>query len=111
MKFEVETGYERRPSPLKFEVSLSEPEGPPETIGEELFQRKRTLSLRVAVNFWSNDAQISQKAEQAERTARAYLFKDMLPIVEQIKLEANSEEVFDLAGRLKAAMLGKPESR
>lgn len=109
MKFEVETGYERRPSPLKVDVSISGSGEPTRNIGEEMFQSKRSLTMRIGVEFWSNDVQLMDKAKQAEVVARSYLFKDMLPIVDEITLRSDQPDVIALANSLKVAMLGNSD--
>ena len=108
MKFEIKTEYERRASPLKVDVSVRESSDEPmRAIGDELFQTKRILMARIFVEFWANDAQLEHKTRQAEATARAYLFKDLLPMVERIMMESDSQEVLSLAIDLKKAMLGQ----
>ena len=112
MVFETRATYERRPQRVTASYALDKmPDDPkhddPKHIGEELFQEKYILECKVATYFWSNTAQLDRKRQDAEKMTKAYLFKDMLPIVSEILLEAESEEVFALAGRLKDMMRGE----
>lgn len=103
MMFEVEYEGQRRTIP-RMVTSLDLTEEPPRQIGEELFQETYILKTEVYVRFFSNKAQLSQKVKQAERTMRSYLFKDMLPIVEELLLEVSSKEAFEMVTELKRKM-------
>lgn len=106
MKFVVRKYNERRPEPVKVATSLKMDDSrPPETIGEELFQNKYVLETRIFTEFWSNGAQLNAKRAKAERMARAYLFSDVLPLLEELILEADSEKVFELATCIKRTLM------
>lgn len=108
MKFEtdMECGGHRRTIPRKVQ-SLDLTEEPPRNIGEEMLQETYVLKTQIFVKFYSNRAQLNRKRAQAEKTMRAYLFKDCLPLVEELMLEAESSEVHKLASLLKSTMLGE----
>ena len=109
MKFELK--YEegrRRTIPQKVQ-KLDRTEEPPRTIGREMFQETYILKTEIFVKFFSNKAQLSRKREQAEKTMRAYLYKECLPLVDELLLEADSSEVHRLASLLKSTMMGERE--
>jgi hypothetical protein len=106
MHFEVENTYERRYAPVKFDHTLYKDDQSCMSIGTEYFQQRYLLTLTVRTEFWSNSAQLDSKRKLAEDLVCAYLYKDMIPIVKGIMLEANSEQVYKLAGDL-LQMMGK----
>jgi len=103
MIFERHKMYERRVQPTSH--ITKDYNEPPKAIGEELFQEKYTLETKVLVEFWSNTAQLQQKTKQARRAAKAYLFRDMLPLVEEILMHSESEDVHLAASELRSLML------
>lgn len=107
IKFDTEPLYERRYTPIKTSVSLEELTDAPKKICEDSIQNRYRLRFEVNVDFWSTGAQLRIKEKQAKKTANSYIFKDMLPLVEEILLESTSEEITMLAIRLKKAMIGE----
>lgn len=105
MDFETIREEERRVGPVKFDYTSYRDDSPSLKIGDEYFQNKYTLQLRVAINFWSNNAQLPRKEEQAKKTLQTYLFKDMLPILHEIKLETTQDEVIKLCSKLEDLMM------
>jgi len=100
MRFEVENTYERRCAPVKFDHTLYKDDQSCRSIGEEYFQQRYLLTLTVQTEFWANSAQLDSKRKLAEDLVCACLYKDMIPIVKGIMLEADSEQMYKLAGDL-----------
>lgn len=99
--WDYEKQGDRRRSPLKSKFDLTTHENPPQYLGDDLFQEKYTLKVTVYTEFWSNNAQIDAKLDLAKKMANSYLYKDIIPLVNQIMLESDSEEVYYLAGKIK----------
>ena len=97
MIFDLENSHERRPMPVKFEHSFSKQNDSPMLRGEEYFQERYSLTLKVYAEFWSNTAQLPQKRKQAEDLVYAHLFKEMIPAVKELLLKADNETVYNLA--------------
>lgn len=107
MEFELENTGERRATMPRVEWStLEKSDESPQNIGQELFQDRYVLSARVAASFFSNGAQLEYKERQARKNLITFLYKDALPLVDELLLIADSSEVFELAGRIKKVMVG-----
>ena len=100
MNFELESSHERRHMPVKFQYTMTKEDEYPLNIGENYFQERYLLTLKVRTDFWSNKSQLGQKKTQAENLVYAHLFKDMIPLVKEILLEADNETIFKLATSL-----------
>jgi hypothetical protein len=109
MKFDLENSHERRRMPVKFEHIFSKQDDGPMLRGEEYFQERYLLTLKVYTEFWSNAAQLPQKKACAEDLVHAHLFKDMIPLVKGILLEADNRTVYSLAESLLKKMQGSHE--
>lgn len=109
MEFNLENSHERRPMPVKFEHSFSKQNDSHMIRGEEYFQEKYSLTLKVYAEFWSNTVQLPQKRKQAEDLVYAHLFKDMIPLVKELLLEADNETVYNLAISLLKKMKNRHE--
>lgn len=105
MDFGVTKQYDRRPIQQKV-AFINHKDDPPVQTGDEYFQTKYSLVLQLAADFWSNNAQLPAKQKQAEKMVRSYMFKDMLPLVQEIKLETTQDEVLKLCSELEKLMLG-----
>lgn len=105
MKFDLQNTHEKRATMPSASLNLNKQDSPPTKIGEELFQEKYILRSECAVAFFSNDAQLPTKREQAEKNLRAFLYAEALPLVDELLLEAPNSEVFELASRLKKIMI------
>lgn len=105
MEFHVKNTGERRAARVKVSYKSYAMPVPPEHIGGDMFQERHRLEMLVSTDFWSNSAQMPRKKEQAKKLARAHLFKDMIPLVEEIMLDSDNDDVFRLAGDLKNLMI------
>lgn len=109
MIFDLENSHERRLMPVKFEHSFSKQNDSSMLRGEEYFQERYSLTLKVYAEFWSNTVQLPQKRKQAEDLVYTHLFKDMIPLVKGILLEADNETVYNLATSLLKKMKNSHE--
>lgn len=107
MKFTVKESHERRHTLPKVSTYIEEDNLlPSRSIGDELFQTRYLLELKVATEFWSNKAQLEKKTAHAEKLARSFLFKDILVLIDQIINESDNEEVWRLANQVRKQIIG-----
>lgn len=105
MNFEFGRTGEKRPAAPSMGYSIQKSDMPPRAIGEELFQEGYRLSVTASVEFFSNTAQLPHKRLAAEKSLRAFLYRDALALVDELILVAESPETYELAGRLRSVML------
>lgn len=105
IKFSLGNTYERRPQRVKLEFDLTSHDRPPKNRGHELLQHQYVLYCNVSTTFWSNEAQLDRKTKDAERNIYAYMFKDILPLVQQIITDADNEETYKTACLIKDMLL------
>jgi len=105
--FELVGTGERRPQRVDVNLSLSEVEPPPEYNGIDMFQERFSLRLTIGTDFWSNRAQLDAKRVMALRVVCAHLFKDMIPLIDEIICDADDEGVRANAMSLKDMMIPK----
>lgn len=105
MGFELHKTYEQRPQRVKADFTLLEEGEPPKTIGDELFQEEFILQCVVRASFWSNRVQLETKTERAKKMIYAHMFKDVLPLVHELITDAESDETYKLACRIKDMLM------
>lgn len=107
MNFETKRLGERRLERVGFETDLTKVEPKNPYGGPDLFQERYVLEMRVRTDFWSNSVQLPRKEHDAKKAAYACIFKDMLPIVHEIILDCDDDEIREMALRLKDMMAGE----
>ena len=105
--FKVEDKGEGR---FRKEYSILQVERQFASQGLEIYPRlekRYRLKMEVFTEFWAEPSEFDRKEAQARRMANAFMFKDMIPLVEEILLDSNQEEVSRLAHQLRKMMEGQ----
>lgn len=111
MDFKFGRTGERRPTAPSMDYSIQKSDTPPQAIGEELFQEGYRLTVTAGVEFFSNTAQLPYKRLDAEKSLRAFLYKDALALVDELMLAAENPETRELVSRLRSIMIDPRQSQ
>jgi hypothetical protein len=108
--YTIETTHDRRPKPatLDFFVRDYDEDQSSMSAGFET-ETRYIINLHCATTFWSDSFSLEQKTQQAKRATEAYLFKGIIPLVHEIILNADNEEVEQIAKELLEKMTGNTE--
>ena len=99
MIWEEKNTQERKPLRVDFNLDKDLDSGV-RAIGDELFQERYVLSIKVFTEFWSNKAQLTYKKQHAIKAAQTHLFRNMIPLLHSIMRETDSPEVYRMAGEI-----------
>lgn len=99
MIWEQENTRERKPIRVDFKLDRDLDSGI-QAFGDELFQERYMLSIKVFTEFWSNKAQLPYKKQDAIKAAQTYLFRNMIPLLHSIRRETDSPEIYRMAGEV-----------
>lgn len=101
MKYVLKNTRERRWTIPKLMSVVEGPMDVPVTRRDELFQQRYELSTTVHVSFFSNPTQLEHKTAQAAKTMNAYLYRDIIPLVDELLLCVDDETALQVVLELK----------
>jgi hypothetical protein len=109
-KYRIDTTHKKRLKPAKitFFVRKYDEDQSSMSAGPET-ETRYIMNLHCATTFWSDSVSLEQKTQQAKRATEAYLFEGMIPLVQEIILNADNEEVEQIAKELLEKMTGKTQ--
>jgi hypothetical protein len=105
MDFDLIPTHERRSNRVKMDYAFSKSDAPPSMQGR--FQERYQLRCTVQTVFWATSDELARKKQDAIVMARSHLFRDMIPLVNEIITDTGEEDVRISALKLLDIMRGK----